>query len=91
MSLVTDNAFSRRIIGQHVHATLHTTGYLSALKRAVRGTGRAAAWHIHHSDRGSQYASDAYQAALDKAKLRHSMTDGTIATKTHWPSGLKGF
>ena len=46
---------------------------------------------LHHSDRGSQYASDAYQAALDKAKLRYSMTDGTIATKTHWPSGLTGF
>ena len=75
MSLITD-AFSRRIIGQHVHASLHTTGYLSTLQRAARGTDRAATWHIHHSDPSSQYASDAYQAALDKAKLRCSMTDG---------------
>lgn len=42
----------------------------------MRGTGQAATWYIHHSDRGSQYASDAYQAALDKTKLRCSMTDG---------------
>ena len=75
LSLVTD-AFSRRIVGHHVHPSLHTTGCLAALDRAVRGAGRAATDCLHHSDRGSQYASDAYQAALDKAKLRCSMTDG---------------
>lgn len=75
LSLVTD-AFSRRIVGHHVHASLHTTGCLAALERAVRGAGQAASGTIHHSDRGSQYASDAYQAALSKAKLRCSMTDG---------------
>ena len=76
LSLVTD-AFSRRIVGHHVHASLHTAGCLAALDRAVRGAGRAAIGTIHHSDRGSQYASDAYQAALSKAKLRCSMTDGS--------------
>ena len=75
LSLVTD-AFSRRIVGHHVHPSLHTTGCLAALNRAVRGAGRAGRGTIHHSDRGSQYASDAYQAALKKAKLRCSMTDG---------------
>ena len=60
----------------HVHASLHTTGCLAALERAVRGAGRAATGCLHHSDRGSQYASDAYQTALNKAKLRCSMTDG---------------
>ena len=76
LSLVTD-AFSRRIVGHHVHASLHTTGCLAALDRAVRGAGRAGRGTIHHSDRGSQYASDAYQAALHKAKMRCSMTDGS--------------
>ena len=75
LSLVTD-AFSRRIVGHHVHASLHTTGCLAALDRAVRGASRAATGCVHHSDRGSQYASDAYQAALNQAKLRCSMTDG---------------
>ena len=60
-------AFSRRIVGHHVHSSPHTTGC---------GAGRAATGCIHRSDRGSQYASDAYQAALNKAKLRCSMTDG---------------
>ena len=75
LSLVTD-AYSRRIVGHHVHASLHTADCLAALDRAVRGASRAATGCIHHSDRGSQYASDAYQAALKKAKLRCSMTDG---------------
>ena len=75
LSLVTD-AYSRRIVGHHVHASLHTAGCLAALERAVRGAGRDATGCVHHSDRGSQYASDAYQAALKKAKLRCSMTDG---------------
>ena len=74
LSLITD-AFSRRIVGHHVHPSLHTTGCLAALERAVCGASRAAGT-IHHSDRGSQYASDAYQAALKKAQLRGSMTDG---------------
>ena len=51
LSLVTD-AFSRRIVGHHVHASLHTTGCLAALERAVRGAGRAATGTIHHSERG---------------------------------------
>ncbi len=76
LSLLTD-AFSRRIVGHHVHGSLHTAGCLAALERAVRGAGRAATGCIHHSDRGSQYASDAYQTALNKAKLRCSMTDGS--------------
>lgn len=76
LSLITD-AFSRRIVGHHVHASLHTTGCLSALERAVSGAGRAACGTIHHSDRGSQYCSDAYQAALQAAGLCCSMTDGS--------------
>lgn len=42
----------------------------------MRGTGPAARGCIHHSDRGSQYASEAYQAALGQAQLPCSMTDG---------------
>ena len=75
LSLLTD-ACSRRIVGHHVHASLHTAGCLAALAQAVRGAGRAATGCVHHSDRGSQYASDAYQAALHAAGLRCSMTDG---------------
>ena len=51
LSLAAD-ACSRRIVGHHSHASLHTTGCLAALDRAGRGC-------VHHSDHGSQYASDA--------------------------------
>ena len=60
LSLATD-ACSRRIVGHHVHASWHTTGCRAALDRAVRGAGRAARGGVHHSDCGSQYASDAYR------------------------------
>lgn len=32
---------------------------------------------MYHSDRGSQYASDAYQAVLEQVKIRCSATDGS--------------
>ncbi|GAA4004544.1 hypothetical protein GCM10022408_15430 [Hymenobacter fastidiosus] len=76
LSLIPD-ACSRRIVGHHVHASRHTTGCLAALDRVVRGAGPATNGLIHPSDRGSQYCSAAYQAALQAAGLRRcSMTDG---------------
>jgi putative transposase len=74
LSLAAD-ACSRRIVGHHVPASLHTTGCLAALAQAVRGAG-AVVGGVPHCDRGSQYASDAAQAALQQASLRCSMTDG---------------
>lgn len=73
LSLVTD-AFSRKIVGAHVHSSLHTTGCLVALQQAVRQAKTRGV--VHHSDRGSQYCSDAYQLALGQAQWRCSMTDG---------------
>ena len=75
LSLITD-AYSRKIVGAHVHSSLQTAGCLAALAQAVRQAGPAARAWVHHSDRGSQYASDAYQLALHAAGLRCSMTDG---------------
>ena len=75
LSLVTD-AFSRKIVGAHVHSSLHTAGCLAALAQAVRQAGAASTGCVHHSDRGSQYCGSAYQAALQAAGLRCSMTDG---------------
>ena len=42
LSLVTD-AFSRKIVGAHVHRSLHTTGCLAALAQAVRQAGALSA------------------------------------------------
>ena len=75
LSLVTD-AYSRKIVGAHVPSSLQTVGCLAALAQAVRQAGAAAMGCLHHSDRGSQYCGAAYQAALQAAGLRCSMTDG---------------
>lgn len=74
LSLVTD-AFSRKIVGYHVHDSLQTEQVSQALKMALRmrrGDGAL----IHHSDRGIQYCSTYYQAIHKRHGLRCSMTDG---------------
>lgn len=74
LSLVTD-AFSRKIVGYHVHATLQTEEVAQALKRALRAR-HGTAPLIHHSDRGIQYCSAYYQALHQRHGLTCSMTDG---------------
>jgi putative transposase len=74
LSLITD-AFSRKIVGYHVHATLQTEEVARALKAALRTrSGRLPL--IHHSDRGIQYCASSYQAIHQKHGLTCSMTDG---------------
>jgi len=74
LSLVTD-AYSRKIVGYHVHDTLQTEPVGLAFKMALKGrqTSRAL---VHHSDRGIQYCSDHYQAIHQRYGIRCSMTDG---------------
>jgi putative transposase len=74
VSLVTD-AWSRKIVGHHVHETLHTAGVEKALRMALRQRqGREPL--VHHSDRGIQYCSGSYQRLHERHGLRCSMTDG---------------
>ena len=54
---------SRRVVGWHVGTTLEAELALVALRRAL-ATRRPAPGLVHHSDRGVQYASGAYQALL---------------------------
>jgi transposase InsO family protein len=74
LSLVTD-AYSRRIMGYHVHGSLQTEGVGRALKMAIRGR-KTRAKLIHHSDRGIQYCSSYYQQLHEKHEITCSMTDG---------------
>ncbi len=74
LSLVTD-AYSRKIVGYHVHATLQTEEVAQALKMALRYR-QGQAPLIHHSDRGIQYCANAYQALHERHGLTCSMTDG---------------
>lgn len=72
LSLVTD-AYSRRIVGYALCEDLSTQGPLAALKMAIKGRCTDNKL-IHHSDKGTQYCSNAYQEVLKKHKIVCSMT-----------------
>jgi len=63
--------YSRKIVGWSVAATLETELVLEALRMALF-------WRraplLHHSDRGCQYASDAYKELLDQHGIEGSMS-----------------
>lgn len=74
LSLITD-AYSRKIVGYHLHPSLHTDGVAAAMQMAVRQE-QIGAPLIHHSDRGLQYCSLQYQQILARHNITPSMTDG---------------
>lgn len=65
--------YSRKIVGWAMAPTMPTELVAAALSMAVQQR-RPAAGLLLHSDRGSQYASDAYQKLLIKHGIRCSMS-----------------
>ena len=65
--------WSRRLVGLAMAEHMETSLVEAALALAVRSR-RPAAGCLHHSDRGSQYASAAYRARLAQAGLVASMS-----------------
>lgn len=65
--------FARRVVGWAASATNDTELALSALTQALSGR-EPRPGLIHHSDRGSPYASDDYRRALDEHGLVPSMS-----------------
>lgn len=74
LSLVTD-AYSRKIVGYHVHSGLQTEEVVMAFKKALKQR-KSTLPLIHHSDRGLQYCSSLYQEVHAKHGVTCSMTDG---------------
>jgi putative transposase len=72
LAVVLDLA-SRRVVGWGMDATLETTLPLAALQMAITQR-QPGARTIHHSDRGSQYASEAYRRVLVQHGFRQSMS-----------------
>jgi len=66
------DAYSRKVIGYAVSATLDTALTLQALKMAI-ATRNPCAGVIHHSDQGVQYASEEYVAELRSRDFLISM------------------
>ena len=65
--------FSRRVVGWATSARNDTSLALEALRSAVRAR-QPPRGLLHHSDRGSPYASDAYRAELDAHGIERSMS-----------------
>jgi putative transposase len=70
---VVMDLFSRKIVGWSMRKTLARELVLSALHMALHGRDPGAGL-IHHSDRGSQYASDDYQEELNRRGIVCSMS-----------------
>ncbi len=70
---VVMDLFSRKIVGWATAATMPTELVAAALRMALQQR-RPAPGLLLHSDRGSQYASEAYQALLTSQGIRCSMS-----------------
>jgi putative transposase len=64
---------SRRVVGWAASASNDTDLALDALRRALRAR-RPPPGLLHHTDRGSPYASDDYRAELRANRVRRSMS-----------------
>lgn len=67
------DAFSRRVVGWALDSSLHTELVLKALRMALAER-QPAAGLVHHSDRGVQYASQAYIELLQQHSIEASMS-----------------
>jgi putative transposase len=65
--------FSRRVVGWAMEPTLERGLVLAALRMALPWR-RPGPGLLHHSDRGSQYASGDYQRLLEQRKISCSMS-----------------
>ncbi len=72
LALVLD-LFSRGIVGWSMSARVKTPLVLEALEMAIQRR-RPGPGLLHHSDRGSQYASEAYQRLLQQHQMEPSMS-----------------
>jgi transposase InsO family protein len=65
--------FSRRVIGWSMDHSMETPLVTRALDNAI-GQRLPGEGLLHHSDRGSQYASEDYQRRLDRSNITCSMS-----------------
>jgi putative transposase len=72
LAVVLD-VYSRKVVGWALGRTLQACLPIAALRRAIesRNPGPGV---VHHSDRGSQYASNDYVECAEKAKMTMSMS-----------------
>lgn len=82
--------FSRKIVGWAIGDSLGTELVTTALRAAIESRRPAGKQLLHHSDRGSQYTSDAYQQTLRTMGIECSMSrtgecyDNAVAERFFW-------
>lgn len=76
LSLITD-AYSRKIIGWDLGATLEAKHTVKALQMAINQMPKGIKGVIHHSDRGVQYCCSDYVKVLSKNHFQISMTENS--------------
>lgn len=74
------DVYSRRIVGYSAADNMRAENFVTALQMALdlRGIDNYNNQLIHHSDRGSQYVSDAYTGMLESYGIRISMCHNVL-------------
>ena len=82
--------FSRKVVGWSIGPSLATELVAGALRRAIESRRPAGKQLLHHSDRGCQYTSDAYQQILKTLGIECSMSrtgccyDNAVMERFFW-------
>jgi putative transposase len=82
--------FSRKAVGWAIGASLETELVSTALRRAIEARRPEGGELLHHSDRGSQYTSEAYQRTLRALGIECSMSrtgccyDNAVMERFFW-------
>ena len=89
LAMVLD-VFSRKVVGWAISESLATPLVADALRRAIEARRPVGSGLLHHSDRGCQYTSDAYQKTLRTLGIECSMSrrgecyDNAVAERFFW-------
>jgi putative transposase len=89
LSVVLD-LFSRKVVGWAIRDSLSTPLVAEALRRAIESRRPIGKELLHHSDRGCQYTSDAYQQNLRTLGIECSMSrsgeccDNAVMERFFW-------
>jgi putative transposase len=82
--------FSRKVVGWSIRDSLSTPLVADALRQAIESRRPVGSELLHHSDRGCQYTSDAYQLTLRTLGIECSMSrtgdcyDNAVAERFFW-------
>jgi putative transposase len=82
--------FSRKVVGWSIGASLETTLVSDALRLGIEKRRPDGKRLLHHSDRGCQYTSDAYQQTLKRLGIECSMSrrgccyDNAVMERFFW-------